>query len=121
NSPTSYNATGLPSGLTVNTTSGLISGTPTVAATSNITLSATNAGGTGTKTLTLTINPPGTAPTLTVGSATGQAGTAITIPISFDPGPASVAGIQFNLTLPTGVSTMSVTDGPIVTAAAKSI
>src|SRR4029077_5909491 len=33
NSPTSFNATGLPAGLTVNAGTGLISGTPTTAAT----------------------------------------------------------------------------------------
>src|SRR5204862_171628 len=55
NSPTSFNAAGLPAGLSVNTTNGVISGTPTAAGTSNVTLSATNTGGTGTATLTLTI------------------------------------------------------------------
>ena len=55
NNPTSFGATGLPAGLSVNTTSGLISGTPTSAGTSTVTLSATNAAGTGTATLTLTI------------------------------------------------------------------
>jgi predicted secreted protein len=55
NSPTSYNATGLPSGLSVNTSTGVISGTPTGAATTSITISATNAGGTDTKTLVLTV------------------------------------------------------------------
>src|SRR5438094_2304213 len=58
NSPTSFNATGLPAGLTVNTSTGLISGTPTTAGTYTVTISATNAGGTGSHTLTLTINPP---------------------------------------------------------------
>lgn len=56
NSPTSYNATGLPSGLTVNTTTGVISGTPGAAGSSSITLSATNTGGTANAALTLTIN-----------------------------------------------------------------
>jgi hypothetical protein len=56
NSPTSYNATGLPAGLTVNTSTGAISGTPTAAGTSNVTISATNSGGTGTATLTLTVS-----------------------------------------------------------------
>jgi len=56
NSPTSYNATGLPSGLSVNTGTGVISGTPTSAGVSNITISATNADGTGSDTLVLTIN-----------------------------------------------------------------
>src|SRR5271163_4929333 len=42
NTPTSYGATGLPAGLSVNTGTGLISGTPTTAATSTVTLSAVN-------------------------------------------------------------------------------
>src|SRR5436305_5066434 len=57
NNPTSYNATGLPPGLSVNTSTGLISGTPTTAGTYSVTISATNAGGTGSATLTLTIKP----------------------------------------------------------------
>ena len=51
----SYNATSLPAGLTVSTATGLISGTPTVAGTSSVTLSATNAGGTGNATLSLQV------------------------------------------------------------------
>ena len=53
NSPTSFNATGLPAGLSVNTVTGLISGTPTTAATSSVSISAVNAKGTGAKTLML--------------------------------------------------------------------
>ena len=60
NSPTSFNATGLPAGLSVNTTTGAITGTPTATGTSTFSLSATNAGGTGTATLTLTVNPAST-------------------------------------------------------------
>ena len=56
NSPTSFNATGLPAGLSVNTTTGVIPGTPTATGTSNVTLSATNAIGTGSATLVLTVN-----------------------------------------------------------------
>jgi hypothetical protein len=55
NAPASYGATGLPAALTMNSGTGLISGTPTVAAMSTVTLSATNSGGTGNATLTLTI------------------------------------------------------------------
>jgi len=55
NTPTSYNASGLPAGLTINTSTGLISGTPTVGGTYNITISATNAFGTGSATLVLQV------------------------------------------------------------------
>jgi len=53
--PYAYGATGLPAGLTINTGTGLISGTPTAAGTSTVTLSATNHYGTGDATLTITI------------------------------------------------------------------
>lgn len=55
NTPISYDASGLPSGLSVNTTTGLISGTPTTAGVYPVMLSATNASGTGRATLTLTV------------------------------------------------------------------
>ncbi|MBA3707336.1 MAG: carbohydrate-binding protein [Planctomycetes bacterium] len=53
--PTSYGATGLPAGLSINTTTGAITGTPSAAGTFTVTLQAINAAGTGTRTLTLTI------------------------------------------------------------------
>ncbi|HWZ95546.1 MAG TPA: chitobiase/beta-hexosaminidase C-terminal domain-containing protein, partial [Opitutaceae bacterium] len=56
-SPTSYGATGLPAGLSVDSSTGLISGTPDATGTSSVTLGATNAGGTGNQTLTLTVAP----------------------------------------------------------------
>ena len=57
NSPTSFGAGSLPAGLSVNTSTGLISGTPTTAGTSNASLSATNAGGTGGATLAMVVAP----------------------------------------------------------------
>ena len=56
-SPTSFNATSLPTGLTVATGTGVISGTPTATGTFNVTISATSAGGTGSTILVLTVNP----------------------------------------------------------------
>lgn len=64
NTPTGYAATGLPAGLAVNTTTGAITGTPTTAAVSSVTLTATN--GTGTS--------PGATLTLTVAAAGGGGG-----------------------------------------------
>ena len=57
NTPTSYAATGLPAGLTLSSTTGLISGTPTASGTYSVTLSATNKSGTAKTTLTLTSLP----------------------------------------------------------------
>ena len=62
NSPTSYDASGLPSGLSVNTITGSISGTPATTGTSNATIGATNSGGRGSRTLTITV---GAAPSIT--------------------------------------------------------
>ena len=56
NSPTSYGATGLPAGLSVDTATGIISGTmPAVSGTYNATISASNVGGTGSATLTISV------------------------------------------------------------------
>ena len=55
NTPDSYASTVLPKGLTLNTATGLISGTPSVVGTFNIQLSAKNAKGTGKLTLNLVI------------------------------------------------------------------
>lgn len=60
NSPVSFNITGLPAGLTANTTTGAITGLPAAAGVYAITLSATNANGTGPEsTLTLTVAAAG--------------------------------------------------------------
>ena len=57
NTPTSYGASGLPPGLSVNNSTGYISGTITNGAGSifTVTVSATNIGGTGTKSFTITV------------------------------------------------------------------
>lgn len=55
NNPTSYGATGLPMGLSIDTGNGLISGIPLETGTFYVTLTATNGTGTGTGALTLTV------------------------------------------------------------------
>jgi alpha-tubulin suppressor-like RCC1 family protein len=54
-SPTSYAATGLPAGLTLNIATGVISGTTTQPGTFPLTVSATNASGTGSAQVILTV------------------------------------------------------------------
>ena len=58
NSPTSFNADGLPNGLDVNSSNGLITGTPTASGNFNVTILASNVSGTGTAVLKLKVNPP---------------------------------------------------------------
>ena len=59
NTPTSFSLVDVvPGGLTINTTTGIITGTPTTAGTYFDTVKATNVNGTGTQVLTITINPP---------------------------------------------------------------
>jgi hypothetical protein len=105
---TSYSATGLPAGLTVNTATGLISGTPTVAATTAVTVGATNGGGTGTKALTITVTVA--APVISsAATASGKIGTAFSYQIMATGGATSYSatGLPAGLTVNTATGLIS--------------
>jgi hypothetical protein len=65
NTPTSYSATGLPAGLTLNTSTGAITGTVAASGTAVATITATNASGSGKSPLTITTTASAVAPTIT--------------------------------------------------------
>ncbi len=70
----SYSATGLPAGLSINTSTGLISGTPTTAGTSNVTVTAKDStGATGSASFSWTVAAGG-------GSGCGSANLALNAP-----------------------------------------
>ena len=106
-SPTSYNLVSgsLPPGLTLNTATGVISGTPTQQGNFGFTVGAINASGTGTAGVTLSIAPaaPGTVPTVaSKASPNGIVGSSYTYSISATNSPTSY-GIVGG-TLPPGLT-----------------
>ena len=107
NSPTSYAATNLPPGLTINTGSGAIGGTPTAAGTFTVGLTATNASGSVNQPLVITIDPPLNAPVYAgTLSPSGTQGTSF----SFSPSFGTVtAPYALTGTLPTGLSFVAAT------------
>jgi hypothetical protein len=112
NGATSYNATGLPAGLSINTTNGQISGAPTAYGSFPVMIEATNPGGTGSATLNLSIAASGPLHHFTwspVGS-TQTAGSAFPVVVTAkDAQERTVAGFSGNVGLAAfeGASTSS--------------
>ena len=117
NTPTSYGATGLPAGLSVSTSTGLLSGTPSATGTSPVTLSSTNSAGTGTAALTLTI--AAAVPAITsAATANGTVGSAFSYQITATNTPTSYGATGLPAGLSVSASTGSISGTP--TAAGSS-
>jgi phosphatidylserine/phosphatidylglycerophosphate/cardiolipin synthase-like enzyme/thiamine monophosphate kinase len=122
-----YSATGLPAGLSINASTGLISGTPTTATAYSVTVTATDTtGAKGSASFTWTINPA-TANTVTVtnpGSQTGTVGTPASLQVSATDS-ASGQTLTYSATgLPAGLSINASTgliSGTPTTATAYSV
>jgi hypothetical protein len=60
-------------------------------------------------------------PTLMVGSVSGKAGSVVNLPIKYEAGSAAVSSLQFTLTLPAGISDVSVVENDAVKSAGKNV
>ena len=90
----SYSATGLPAGLSINSSTGLISGTPTAAGTSNVTVTARDGtGATGSTSFTWTVSAGGTGGSCgTTNLALNKTATSSSTESAADPASAAVDG-----------------------------
>lgn len=107
-SPTSYTASPLPAGLSINTSTGVITGTPTTAGTTAVQLGATNSIGTGNATLTITVAAAGGAPIITNSNpliAAGVVGTPFSFTITASGSPTSYTASP----LPVGLGVIAAT------------
>jgi len=112
NSPTGYSAAGLPAFLSINTSTGAISGTPTAAGTYVFTIGATNAGGTGT--LQLTVNFTATPLITSSTSVQGMVGSAFSYQITAINSPTSYSAANLPAFLNVNTATGVISGTPTV-------
>lgn len=126
NTPTNYAVTAgtLPAGLSINATTGVISGTPTAVSTASVTVTATNGAGSGANTISFNIVLP-PVPVVTASTFTGTVGSlfsnnivATNLPTSYAYTGVLPAGLSFNTTTGaiTGTPTVAASSNISVTA-----
>jgi len=105
-----YSASGLPAGLSLSSSTGLISGAPATAQTSSVTVTATDAtGASGSASFTRTVDPASTVTVTSPGSQAGTVGAAVSLQIHAT-GPASGQALTCSASgLPAGLSISSST------------
>lgn len=108
NTATGYSASPLPAGLSVNSSTGIISGTPTAVGTTTVQLHATNASGTGNAVLTITVLPakPVISPPSPLSALAGSA-FSYTILASNSPTSFTATGLPAGLTLSASAGTIT--------------
>ena len=121
NPPSLYSAAGLPTGMSCDANTGVISGTPSQTGTFNVTIRATNVSGTGSSSFSLTVTAPTlsfTNASLTLNSAGATAaptGSGGFVPTAYTLGSALPTGLSLSPTTgiisgtPTAVGTRTVT------------
>jgi hypothetical protein len=121
-----YSAAGLPAGLSINSATGLISGTPTTAGTSSVTVTVSDStGASGSVSFSWTINPANNPVTVTnPGNQTGTVGTAASVQIHATDSAAGQTLTYSAAGLPAGLSINSATgliSGTPTTAGTSSV
>jgi len=115
NAPTSFGASNLPAGLTNNSSTGVISGTPTAAGTNNVTITASNSGGTDNETLVLTVNPAPLPPVISSPlTANGAIGSAFNYQITASGNPTSYGAVGLPAGLTNNPTTGAISGSPTV-------